>query len=162
MTRPRTLVAGIGNIFFSDDGFGVEVVRRLAERSVPEHVRVEDIGIRGVHLAYELLDGYDILILVDALPRGEEPGTLTVLEPDRAELTGLPMDAHTMDPGTVLATLDRLGGTVGRILVVGCEPLEVDEGLGLSEPVAAAIDAAADLVLELVTQAPALAGEKGG
>ena len=162
MTRPRTLVAGIGNIFFSDDGFGVEVVRRLAERSVPEHVRVEDIGIRGVHLAYELLDGYDILILVDALPRGEEPGTLTVLEPDRAELTGLPMDAHTMDPGTVLATLDRLGGTVGRILVVGCEPLEVDEGLGLSQPVAAAIDAAADLVLELVTQAPALAGEKGG
>jgi len=162
MTRPRTLVAGIGNIFFSDDGFGVEVVRRLAERSVPDHVRVEDIGIRGVHLAYELLDGYDILILVDALPRGEEPATLTVLEPDRAQLTGLPMDAHTMDPGTVLATLDRLGGTVGRILVVGCEPLAVDEGLGLSEPVAAAIDAAADLVLELVTQAPALAGEKGG
>ena len=128
MRRPRTLVAGIGNIFFCDDGFGVEVVRRLAERAVPEHVRVEDIGIRGVHLAYELLDGYDTLILVDALPRGEKPGTLTVLEPDRAELTGLPMDAHTMDPGTVLATLNRLGGSVGRILVVGCEPLDGRRG----------------------------------
>jgi hydrogenase maturation protease len=162
MRPPRTLVAGIGNIFFGDDAFGVEVARRLAERSLPEHVRVHDIGIRGVHLAYELLDGYDMLILVDALPRGEEPGTLTVLEPDRAELTGLPMDAHTMDPGTVLATLERLGGAVDRIVVVGCEPLDVDDGLGLSEPVAAVIDRAADLVLELVTQAPALAGEKGG
>ncbi len=150
----RTLVAGIGNIFLSDDGFGVEVAARLVREPMPDDVHVEDFGIRGVHLAYELLDGYDTLVLVDALPRGEPPGTVTVLEPALDDLPGAAMDAHTMDPGTVLATLDGLGGQVGRVLIVGCEPLTVDEGIGLSEPVAAAVDVAAETVMDLVAVAP--------
>jgi hydrogenase maturation protease len=146
----RTLVAGIGNIFLSDDGFGVEVAARLAADPMPDGVRVEDYGIRGVHLAYELLEGYDTLVLVDALPRGEPPGTVTVLEPSMDDLPGAAMDAHTMDPGTVLATLTQLGGHVDRVLVVGCEPAEVEEGIGLSPPVAAAVDVAAQTVRDLV------------
>ena len=76
------LVAGIGNIFLGDDGFGVEVAQRLADRPMPEGVQVADFGIRGVHLAYELLDGYDALVLVDAVPMGEPPGTVAVIEPE--------------------------------------------------------------------------------
>ncbi len=146
----RTLVAGIGNIFLSDDGFGVEVATRLADDPMPDGVRVEDYGIRGVHLAYELLDGYDTLVLVDALPRGEPSGTVTVLEPSLDDLPGAAMDAHTMDPGTVLATLTQLGGHVDRVLIVGCEPAEVEEGIGLSPTVAAAVDVAAQTVRDLV------------
>jgi hydrogenase maturation protease len=146
----RTLVAGIGNIFFRDDAFGVEVAGRLVGRPLPEGVRVEDFGIRGVHLAYELLEGYDTLVLVDALSTGEEPGTVSVFEPSLDDLPGAAMDAHTMDPGTVLATLAGLGGRVERVLIVGCEPAAVDEGMGLSAPVAAAVDVAAQTVMDLV------------
>ncbi len=144
MTAPRVLVAGIGNIFLGDDGFGVEVAARLAIGPVPEGVRVEDFGIRGIHLAYELLDGYDALILVDAMPMGEPPGTLALIEPDVGELpegvSASIADAHDMNPGTVLATLASLGGRVDRILVLGCEPSDLGEGIGLSTPVAAAVD----------------------
>ena len=148
----RALVAGIGNIFFADDGFGVEVVRRLDEREVPSGVRVADFGIRGVHLAYELLDGYDLLVLVDAMPLGELPGTLAVIEveADDAEPVG-GLDAHTMTPATVLANLARLGGHVERILVVACQPAAIEEGIGLSPAVAAAVDGATDLVLDVLT-----------
>src|SRR5580704_8270552 len=109
------LVAGIGNIFPSDDGFGVEVANRLAAEAVPPGVRVVDFGIRGVHLAYELLDGYDGLILVVAVPMGEEPGTVALIKPaaagDTAGGPGAPVvDAHSMSPEVVLATLSRLGG----------------------------------------------------
>jgi hydrogenase maturation protease len=159
---PRILVAGIGNIFLGDDGFGVEVANRLSGDRVPDHVSVADFGIRGVHLAYELLDGYETVVLVDALPRGEAPGTVCVLEPDRSQLSAAPMDAHSMDPAAVLATLEELGGSVDRLLVVGCEPASVEEGIGLSEPVAAAVDDAVRVVLDLVSEASVFAGDKGG
>jgi hydrogenase maturation protease len=147
----RALVAGIGNIFFADDGFGVEVARRLDDREVPAGVQVADFGIRGVHLAYELLYGYDLLVLVDAMSLGKPPGTLAVIEveTDLAEPSG-GLDAHTMTPATVLANLERLGGHVERILVVACQPAAIEEGIGLSPAVAAAVDGAADLVLDVL------------
>ncbi|HEV3265559.1 MAG TPA: hydrogenase maturation protease [Acidimicrobiales bacterium] len=154
----RVLVAGIGNIFMSDDGFGVEVANRLTERSFPPAVTVADFGIRGVHLAYELLDGYDALILIDAVPMGEAPGTVAVIEPDdigrlaTGEDTESIVDAHSMSPDVVMATLSRLGGTVERILVVGCQPANLDEGMGLSAPVADAVDGAVELCLQLVSE----------
>ncbi len=165
---PRTqkvLVAGIGNIFLGDDGFGVEVVRRLEGKPMPEGVRVIDFGIRGIHLAYELMNGYDTLVLVDALPRGEEPGTVTLFEPEieiESEETRQPMmDAHGMDPATVLGMLSDLGGKVDRILLVGCEPSTVEEQMGLSEPVAAALDEAVAVVMRLITEASSDAREEG-
>ncbi len=155
----HTLVAGIGNLFLSDDAFGVEVSQRLSRRALPDGVRVEDFGIRGIHLAYELLDGYDTLILIDAVPMGEPPGTLALIEPacppgprrvpDGPDLPAL--DAHTMSPDVVLATLARLGGSVDRILIVGCQPGVLDEGMGLSPAVEGVVDAAVDLCLQLLT-----------
>ena len=154
----RVLVAGIGNIFMGDDGFGVEVANRLGERSFPPGVTLADFGIRGVHLAYELLDGYDALILVDAVPMGEPPGTLAVIEPEdigrlaTGEDAEPIVDAHSMSPEVVLATLSRLGGTIERILVVGCQPADLEEGMGLSPPVAEAVEGAAELCLQLVLE----------
>jgi hydrogenase maturation protease len=156
------LVAGIGNVFLRDDGFGVEVSRRLAGRALPDGVRVEDYGIRGIHLAYDLLEGYDALVLVDAVPMGEPPGTLAVIEPEpaigRATVSSsnadggsvVAVDAHAMSPDIVLATLTRLGGSVDRIVIVGCQPGNLDEGMGLSPAVQAAVTAAVDLCLEVV------------
>jgi hydrogenase maturation protease len=159
----RTLVAGVGNIFLGDDGFGVEVARRLAGESLPAGVRVADYGISGLHLAYDLADGFETAILIDAAPRGGEPGTVTVLEVEpqhRRELAAagaLPqsqlLDGHGMQPDVVLGMLDLLGGEAGRVLVVGCEPASVDYGIGLSPPVAAAVDTAVRTVLDLVTTA---------
>jgi hydrogenase maturation protease len=147
------LVAGIGNVFQTDDGFGVEVAGRLASANLPPRVRVEDFGIRGVHLAYELLEGYAALILVDAVPMGEPPGTLAVLEPEVEEFTGedAGVDAHTMGPDVVLANLARLGGAVERIYIVGCQPADLGDGIGLTPAVAGAVDGAVDLCLELLT-----------
>jgi hydrogenase maturation protease len=147
----RVLVAGIGNIFLSDDGFGVEVARRLADGRLGEHVVVEDFGIRGVHLALELASGaYGAAILVDATPRGGEPGTLYAIEPavDPNEECGS-VDAHSLTPSAVLAWVRRLGGQRGRVLIVGCEPASVDEAVGLSDPVAAAVDGAVQMVSDL-------------
>lgn len=153
---PRALVAGIGNVFLSDDGFGVEVARRLAGRPIPEDARVEDFGIRGIHLAYELLEGYDTLVLVDAVPMGEAAGTLALIEPEGPPGAGDPVtpavDAHTMSPDVVLATLSRLGGAIRRVLVVGCQPAVLDEGMGLSPAVAAAVGPAADLCLDVLAR----------
>lgn len=153
----KVLVAGIGNVFLSDDAFGVEVVREL--RDLPDGVRVLDSGIRGMHLAYELLDGYDAAVLVDATHRGGEPGTLYTLEHDldapRASC-GAALDGHGMDPAAVLELLDGLATSmgvdrpVGRVLVVGCEPACLDEGIGLSPAVAAAVEPAVRTVRELV------------
>jgi hydrogenase maturation protease len=148
------LVAGVGNIFLGDDGFGVEVAARLVRRPLPEHVRVVDFGIRGLHLAYELLDGVDRLILVDAAQRGEAPGTVSVLrvaiEPG-AEVPMSPMDAHDMSPDTVLDLVHALGGSLGEVLVVTCEPQDVSANLGLSDAVLAAVDSAVDAVERLLT-----------
>lgn len=150
MTATKTLVAGIGNIFNGDDGFGSEVARRLAGWSMPDGVHVEDYGIRGVHLAYELLEGYDLVVLVDALPRGETPGTVSVLEP-MVDLEDVPpLDSHQMDPRSVLAMVAEMGGEIGRLLLVGCEPGDIGEGIGLTPQVAAAVDDAARMVQELI------------
>jgi hydrogenase maturation protease len=153
------LVAGIGNIFLGDDGFGVEVAQRLTGASWPEGVRVEDYGIRGVHLAYELLDGYDALVLVDAVPMGESPGTLALIEPtglgepETDDPSPAPvMDAHSMNPAVVLGMLRSLGGHVDRVLVVGCEPSAIEEGIGLSPPVAAAVDGAVRAVSDALAE----------
>jgi hydrogenase maturation protease len=150
------LVAGIGNIFLSDDGFGVEVVSRLMHEDLPDDVRVDDFGIRGVHLAYELLENYDAAVIVDAVDMREPPGTIVLIEPERdrddsGERTEA-FDAHTMSPDVVLATLTRLGGSVDRILVLGCQPECLDEGIGLSAPVERAVDSAVRLCSQVVAQ----------
>lgn len=138
----RVLVAGIGNVFFSDDGFGVEMIRRLDPTALPGTVSIADYGIRGVHLAYDLMDGdYDTLILVDAVPLAQNPGTVTVLDAtDAATDRTTTVDAHSMSPAVVLQTLHGLGGILDRVLVLGCQPAAIAEGMGLSEPVAAALD----------------------
>jgi hydrogenase maturation protease len=147
---PRVLVAGIGNIFLGDDGFGSEVARRVDGQRLPAEVRVVDYGIRGMHLAYDLLDGYDALVLVDAVPGAAEPGTLTVLEVGPDDLGDGDFDAHGMEPVAVLGSLGALGGTLPRTIVVGCQPLDVGEGIGLSAPVARAVDGAVSLVIDQV------------
>ncbi|GGK08380.1 hypothetical protein GCM10011583_45460 [Streptomyces camponoticapitis] len=147
------LVAGIGNLFLGDDGFGPEVVRRLAgpgAAPLPDGVRVVDYGIRGMHLAYDLLDGYDALVLVDACPGGGAPGELTVLEVGPDDLGTGEFDAHGMNPVSVLANLGQLGGTLPHTHVVGCTPADVEEGIGLSEAVAAAVPEAVAEVRALV------------
>lgn len=151
VSRPHTLIAGVGNIFLGDDGFGVEVARRLASMQLPDGVRAADFGIRGIHLAYELLDGYESTILVDATPRGGEPGTVYLIEPDLETLDDAgPSDAHGMDPRTVFAMLKTLGGNPGRVRIVGCEPASTDEEMGLSEPVAAGVEEAVRMILQLI------------
>jgi hydrogenase maturation protease len=149
----RVLVAGMGNIFLSDDAFGVEVVRRLLPLPLPQGVEVRDFGIAGVHLAYQLLDGgYDALVLVDALPFGGSPGDLCVMEPELDDEGEVAVDAHGMQPDAVLRTLEAMGGRVGRVLVVGCQPSSVEEGMELSPPVAASVDRAVDVVRELLDE----------
>jgi hydrogenase maturation protease len=153
----RLLVAGIGNVFLGDDGFGVEVVARLARRPLPEGVEVADFGIRGFDLAYALMESYEYAVLVDALPRGGEPGRLFVLEPDLEELerSGAPnvADGHSMDPVAVLRMVRQFGGRAPKVYVVGCEPASLggEEGqMGLSAPVQAALEGAVELVEDLV------------
>jgi hydrogenase maturation protease len=154
----RILVAGIGNIFLGDDGFGCEVLRRLMERAWPDNVRMVDFGIRGFDLAYALMDGYDVTIFVDATPRGDAPGTLYTIEPDLGELDnlnaeGIMVETHGMNPLKVLGMVKSMGGELKRILLVGCEPATFGpaEGqMGLSEPVAAAVDEAVSIVVSLV------------
>jgi hydrogenase maturation protease len=153
----RILIAGIGNIFLADDGFGVEVVRQLAERGVPEGVEVVDFGIRGLDLAYTLMDSYEALVFVDALPRGEEPGTIYLIEP---EVEGeVALDTHGMDPVKVIRFARALGAEIPRTLVVGSEPHLVLSGedyddmlMELSEPVLAAVPEAVKLVESLVEE----------
>jgi hydrogenase maturation protease len=175
----QLLIAGVGNIFLGDDGFGVEVANRLASVDLPEWVDVVDYGIRGMHLAYDLAGGYNSAILVDATARGGQPGMIYVIEPDlqrplaasgdEATLAANPMfNAHGMQPDVVLSMLSMLeaehagdeeaeaadaDAASRRILVVGCEPASVDYGIGLSEPVAAAVDEAVKVVLDLVSVA---------
>lgn len=154
--RGKLLVAGVGNTFLGDDAFGVEVVKRLAQHPLPGAVTVLDFGIRSYDLAYALMDDWDLVILVDALPRGGEAGTLYMIEPElpqSGELTGA-FDAHTMNPVAVLQLVSALGGHLSRMLVVGCDPATVEpdpEGkVGLSAPVGAAVDEAVRLIKEVI------------
>jgi hydrogenase maturation protease len=159
-TKPRILVAGIGNIFLGDDGFGVEVVRRLAERKLPETVRVSDFGIRGFDLAYALQDGYETTILVDACPQGQAPGTLFVIEPDLKvlddpEAPQAVVEAHAMNPMNVLRMARAMNIELRNVLLVGCEPgtLGGEEGkMGLSAPVEAALEEAVKLVKSVINK----------
>lgn len=150
------LVAGVGNIFRGDDGFGTAVVSWLERHegtAWPEWVVLRDFGIRGVHLAYELLDGYDDVVLVDTMHRDGEPGTLYVVEPSLENMTpaaGSPVDAHDLAPESVLAMVPGLGGTLGRVTVVGCEPVTLVDGIGLDPLVEAMVPRAAQLVDEVV------------
>ena len=147
------LVAGIGNLFFGDDGFGPEVVRRLvASGDLPEEVRAVDYGIRGMHLAYDLLDGYDALVLVDAVPGQGPPGDVGVLEVGEDDLGAGELDPHGMAPVAVLASLRSLGGRLPPTYVVGCRPADTDEGLGLSAPVEAAVPHAMETVRVLLRE----------
>jgi hydrogenase maturation protease len=153
MTPPRILIAGIGNVFLGDDGFGVAVVQRLAARTLPEGVRAVDFGVRGFDLTYTLLEGYDAAILVDAAHRDGPPGTLYVLEPDPAAPDAEDaLDTHGMTPARVLDLVRAMGGVAPLLRVVGCEPATFGDDeptVGLSEPVEAAVDAAVGLVEEL-------------
>jgi hydrogenase maturation protease len=149
----RVLVAGIGNVFFADDGFGVAVAQRLQERELPRGVDVVDFGIRGMDLVFALGEGYDVALFVDAVPRGEEPGTVFLIEPQLGESDEpVMLDAHGMDPVKVLTLAGQLGPVPERILVVGCEPLtgvsgDQEELVGeLSDPVRAAVDVAVEMV----------------
>ncbi|MCZ4095179.1 MULTISPECIES: hydrogenase maturation protease [unclassified Streptomyces] len=145
------LVAGVGNLFLGDDGFGPEVVRRLAgPGGLPSRVQVVDYGIRGMHLAYDLLNGYDALVLVDTYPGGGPPGEVTVLEITAEHLGTGEFDAHGMNPVSVLANLDQLGGTLPVTYLVGCTPAGIDEGIGLSEAVCAAVPDAIEAVHQLI------------
>jgi hydrogenase maturation protease len=152
------LVAGIGNIFRGDDGFGVEVALRLAQRPLPSSVTVADFGIRGIDLTYALLDGFEAAVLVDTAQRGEPPGTVSVIEPEppatEAALEDLLVPLHDLDPAAVLRFVGAMGGTCRRILLVACEPLtfgdEIDGAIGLSAPVIAALDHAVATVEELI------------
>ncbi len=146
------LVAGIGNLFLTDDGFGSEVARRLAAGPLPDGVKVVDYGIRGMHLAYDLLDGYDALVVVDALPGEGSPGDLTVMEVGPDDLGEAELDAHGMAPVSVLASLGQLGGQLPPTYVVGCQPLDVGEGMGLTPAVAAAVDRAVVLVHDVLDE----------
>jgi hydrogenase maturation protease len=159
MTGSRILVACIGNIFLGDDGFGTEVARRLAGRPLPPGVVLKDFGIRGLDLTYALLEPRELVILVDACPRGGEPGTVYLVEPGPIENTpdALPqIDAHSMNPMNVLRTVQAMGGAPGRILIVGCEPADLgpeDEGkLGLSDTVMAAVDEAVAMIEKVISK----------
>jgi hydrogenase maturation protease len=161
MSVLRILVAGIGNIFLGDDAFGVEVVSRLSRRELPDCVRVVDYGIRGLDLAYALLDDYDAAILVDATGQGGEPGTLYVLEPELSDADDegpqpVPIEAHGMNPMRVLEMVRAMGGRPRRVLVVGCEPAtlgdELEGSMGLSAPVESAVGGAIALIESLVAK----------
>jgi hydrogenase maturation protease len=161
MTRQlvkQILVAGVGNAWLQDDAFGGECARRLEARGVPDGVTVMNFGTGGLDLAYEIMRGYDALVLLDASRQGGEPGTLYVLEPDMEELTGPiengdVIDPHGMDPQTVLRFVGAIGGFSGRVVVIGCEPGEVDDvGLGLTPAVEGAVERALALVGETIEQ----------
>ncbi|NKY41980.1 hydrogenase maturation protease [Nocardia cerradoensis] len=147
----RVLVAGIGNIFLGDDGFGSEVVRRIPPDR-DEDVRVVDYGIRGMHLAYDLLDAWDALVLVDAVPNRGAAGRIEVMRAEPGQEAPAGLDAHGMDPAAVFAGVRALGGVVPPTVVVGCQVLSTDEGIGLSAPVAAAVDEGAATVARVVAQ----------
>jgi hydrogenase maturation protease len=152
----RILVAGIGNAWLRDDGFGGEVAKRLGERELPDEAAVFDFGTGGLDLAYEVMRGYDALILLDVSRQGGEPGTLYVMEADEDDVDagiedGQVLNPHGMDPQTVLRFVKSLGAWPGKVVVIACEPAQVEEmGFGLSDGVAGAVDGAVNLVLETI------------
>src|SRR3954453_6389133 len=163
----QILVAGVGNAWLQDDAFGGECARRLEKRGVPSGVTVMEFGTGGLDLAYEIMRGYDALVLLDASRQGGEPGTLYVIEPQLSDYEGSIEDGdvinpHGMDPATVLRFVNAIGGFSGKVVVIGCEPGEVDEvGIGLTEPVAEAVDGAITLVRETIGELKTDAAYRG-
>ncbi len=147
------LVAGLGNVLLRDDGFGVEVARLLGATPLSADVRVVDFGVRGLHLAFELLEPYDAVVLIDAVARGAAPGTLFVIAPEDPSVEeGVLPDAHAMHPATVLRMARELGAPLTHVRIVGCEPETVDEGIGLSAPAARATVEAVRIVQEILAE----------
>jgi hydrogenase maturation protease len=151
----KVLIAGVGNIFLGDDGFGVEVARALSRRQLPEGVSAKDYGIRGFDLAYALLDAWDLVIIADAVSRGETAGTLFVIEPERngPGSANTELNPHGMDPVRVLGLAASMGTISAQVLVVGCEPHdfgdELEGRMGLSSPIQGVVEAACDMILDL-------------
>jgi hydrogenase maturation protease len=160
MTGPKILIAGVGNIFMGDDGFGCVVAGRLAQRPLPDGARVIDFGVRGLDLAYALMDGYDVTILIDTAQRGGAPGSLYVIEPDLNEpnepvAQAMMVEAHAMNPMRALDLARSMNGELKRVLLVGCEPATFgpEEGMmGLSATVEAAVSGAVEMVESLVAE----------
>jgi hydrogenase maturation protease len=156
--KDRILIAGIGNIFFGDDAFGVEVIRELTKAPLPEGVHAVDFGIRSYDLAYAIMDGYAATILVDITARGEPPGTVYLIELDQVkigDLEGTVPDGHSLDPVAVLRLTQSLGGQIEKLYLVACEPavLETEDGhIGLSKPLLAAVPEAIRMIQRLVDQ----------
>jgi hydrogenase maturation protease len=154
----RILVAGIGNAWLKDDGFGGEVVKRLESRELPEGAAVFDFGTGGLDLAYEVMRGYDALVLIDVSRQGGAPGTLYVMEAQKDDVEagiedGQMINPHAMDPQTVLRFVKTLGAWPGKVVIVACEPAEVEEmGMGLSPAVQSAVDAAVGVVIETIEE----------
>lgn len=166
--KERILVACIGNIFFGDDGFGVDVARELASAPLPEGVRVVDYGIRGLDLTYALLEPWQAVIFVDAVHRGGPPGTLYLLKPESSDAEvgqRVALDPHALDPVQVLASARALGPVSAEIYVVGCEPGELGDefegSMEISAQVAKAVPEAARMVHELVSTLVPLAEPAG-
>lgn len=157
MKTPRILVAGIGNIFLGDDAFGVEVVKRLAGRALPANVRVVDFGIRGIDLAYALVEGYDKIIIIDAVQRGGAPGTLYWIEPEVGSKASA--ETHNLAPADALAAAKGMGASLSNVMILGCEAASVgtefDPQMELSPPVAGAVETAVDMLLKCLEQAHA-------
>jgi hydrogenase maturation protease len=157
-SKKRVMVAGVGNMFMKDDGFGGAVIKSIRNKKFPEGVEVKDFGTGGLKLAYDLMKGYDGLILIDASMRGEKPGTLYVIEPTETDFNadleqGGPIDPHGADPATILRFVRSIGSWPARVLIVACEPETVDDfEIGLSAPVSAAIESAATMVEDLVKE----------
>jgi hydrogenase maturation protease len=153
--RPKQiLIAGIGNTWQRDDGFGSEVARRLEAVELPDGVAVIDFGTGGLDLAYQVMYGYDALLMIDISRQGGAPGTLYVMEVDEDEVTsgiedGDALNPHGMDPETVLRFIKLTGGWPGKVVIIACEPLTIEEmGVGLSPVVEEAVGRAVDLVLD--------------
>jgi hydrogenase maturation protease len=160
-TPGDVLVAGVGNVLLGDDGFGVQVAHRLSASPLPERVRVADFGVRALHLAFELMNPYESVILLDALARGAAPGTLFVIEPSLEGLDEGPApDAHGLHPADVLRMARALGARLDHVRIVGCEPAELDERIGLSEPVERAVEEAVRIVHDLLRERPAQQGRQ--
>ena len=167
MTSARVLVVGVGNVLHGDDGFGVEVARRLSERPLPQGVTVAETGIGGIHLVHELMAGYDALVVVDAVDRDRPPGTVMVIDADVTDVAGLPVDErhdlladmHLATPERALMVARAAGVLPERTIIVGCQPAEIETlGIGLTEQVSQAVTSAVNEVESCVRELARTAG----
>ncbi|MGZ4049011.1 MAG: hydrogenase maturation protease [Bacteroidia bacterium] len=158
LLRKRVMIAGVGNMFLKDDGFGGAVVKRIMNKKFPEGVEVKDFGTSGLKLAYDLMKGYDGLIFLDASARGEKPGTLYLIEPNEKDFSndleqGGPIDPHGADPVTVLRFVKSIGSWPAKVFIVACEPETADDfEIGLSLAVSTAIDTAIEMVDDIIKE----------